>query len=380
MQPAINVGDLVVVHSSAKITAPTPGTPPKYKVGDVVAFSGQKDANTIITHRIANVKTEEGKILYETKGDANNVPDANLVAENKILGKNTFKIPALGKVFALAKTRTGFLALVVAPALLVILFEAYSIVRETIKIRRKSTNLDAPVQNPWPNNPNKILIKILLPFVIGVMFFQGSFSSYADVETANGNFLEAAASFSAVASPGPSPSSLPSSGSIVINEIYYRVDLSHRFGSESESEWAELYNPTSSSVNLTGWSIEDNTSCDNIPGSPIIPAGGFAIVTTTDETTFRSVWPAVPSDVIFITSPSAIGNGLANNDELMLRNSVCGSGFIVDHVSWGSNTAGLNPSVTSVPSDGISIERSPHGTDTNTNADFVQSSPPTPGS
>ncbi len=282
MQPAINVGDLVVVHTKGQIVTPTQGTPPKYKIGDVIAFSGQKDVNTIITHRIAGVKTEEGKILYETKGDANNAADSNLVAENKILGKNTFKIPALGKVFALAKTRTGFLALVVAPALLVILFEAYSIVREIIKIRRKDTAPSAQAHNIWPENPNKILLKVLLLFVIGTMFFQRSFSSYADVENANGNFLEAAASFSSIASPSPSPSPAPSSSpspepspnpqqGLRINEFVANP------GTIFSTEWVEILNSGGSNIDLSGWFLEDAVgTTKSLTSLGVLAPGSFA--------------------------------------------------------------------------------------------------------
>src|SRR3989344_7399949 len=130
MQPAVGVGDLVIVHSKDSTVTPAPGIFPKYKVGDVVAFSGQKDAKTITTHRVVNVEGKDGKIAYTTKGDANNAPDANPVGEDKILGKAAFKIAGLGKIFALVKTKNGFLALVIMPAILVIIFEIMNVFRE----------------------------------------------------------------------------------------------------------------------------------------------------------------------------------------------------------------------------------------------------------
>ena len=368
MSPAIGVGDLVVVNARKPVAAPAPSIFPKYQVGDIVAFSGQKDTSTITTHRIVDIKAEDGKIQYVTKGDANDSTDSGLVAEDKILGKSAFKIAGLGRIFAFAKTRDGFLALVMLRAILVIIFEVINIIREIGNIRRKKHG-SVIANNSTSGN---ILMRLLVPIVVVIMFFQELCASYAETEVSAGNLIQAAVSFT-------SPSPIPGSANIVINEIYYRIDQSHRFGSEAESEWAELYNSGGSPADLTGWSLEDNTACDDFPGSPIIPAGGFAIVTTTTEAIFRTIWPATPLGTIFITSPTAVGNGLANNDELMLKNGSCVSGSTVDHVSWGSNNNGLNPSVPSVPADGISIERNPDGTDTNTNADFIQSSPPTPG-
>ena len=109
-----------------------------------------------------------------------------------------------------------------------------------------------------------------------------------------------------------------------------------------------------------------------------IPSNGFAIVSSHTESEFRAVWTTVPTDgsVVFVTAPSAIGNGLANNDELALRSAVCPSGPIVDHISWGSNNNGLNPSIPMVSAAGISSEREPDGLDTNTNSDFVNKNPP----
>lgn len=213
-------------------------------------------------------------------------------------------------------------------------------------------------------------LMIILIVGLGFLSYRLTYGFFTDTETSSGNTFTASTDF-----PTPSPTT-----NIVINEVYYRIAREHRIGSEAGSEWVELFNPTSGPISLNGWSINDNTSCDNIPGSPSIAAGGFAILSTHTEAEFEAVWTSVPASVIYIVSPSAIGNGLANNDELALRNGACPSGgSIVDQISWGSNTNGLNPSIPSVPSAGISSERSPDGLDTNSNTDFVQSSPPTPG-
>src|SRR3989344_8126140 len=281
MQPAIGVGDLVVVNARKPVAAPAPSIFPKYKIGDIVAFSGQKDTSTITTHRIVDTKAQDGKILYQTKGDANDSPDSGLVAEDKILGKSAFKIPALGKIFALAKTRDGFLALVIVPALLVIIFEVINIIREIGNIRRRKHG-SVIASNSTSGN---ILMRLLVPIVVGVMFFQESFASYADTAVSAGNLIQAAVSF-ASPTPSPTPSSpcpTTSGPSVVINEIEW-------VGSNGDGldEWIELCNTTNSAIDLTNWVVEklgtgEGPNANVVIPSGIIGANGFFIISNNDR-------------------------------------------------------------------------------------------------
>jgi hypothetical protein len=294
-----------------------------------------------------------------------------------------------------AKQPYGFILLVIVPATIVI-YEELKLVggefgktilklKKKVKQRREakdqlalrilSINLLPAKERAFPK------VGAFVPIagtILVLAAMTGSF--FSDIEESLGNILGAAESFEEMTEPTPAPTPTPIPQSVVINEVYYRIAQEHRLDSEAASEWAELYNPTGDAVSLNGWSIEDNTSCDNIPGPQSIPAGGYAIISTVSEAEFRAVWTSVPSGVIFIQSPTAIGNGLANNDELILRSGPCPDGPIVDHISWGSNTDGLNPSIPMVPSAGISVERNPDGIDTDTNSDFVEREPPTPGS
>lgn len=218
-----------------------------------------------------------------------------------------------------------------------------------------------------------ITLSALSILILGFISFKITHAFFSDTATSQDNTFVAATSF-------PTPTLAPNQ-LIKINEVYYRVAVAHRINnSEAASEWAELYNSSSSPVDISGWSVKDNTSCDDFPsGSPIIvPAGGFAILTESTEAEFEAVWTTVPSSAVYVQSPSAIGNGLANNDELILRNGSCLSGSVIDHISWGSNVSAFDPSIPMTPAD-VSSERNPDGTDTNTNADFIDSNPPTPG-
>lgn len=363
MQPAIGVGDLVVVRGNDQIAKPISALLPKYKVGDIVAFSSEHSASILTTHRIASIENQEGRIVYQTKGDANDSPDENLIAEDKILGKSIFTIVGLGKVFALAKTKQGFLSLVVAPAILVILFELYSIFREIIRIRRKNILPDIPEQTTWQSSPNNILLKVLLPFVIGIMFFQGSFASYADVETASGNSLQAAEFFSQEVPPpsgpndSPAQSPIPLANHVVISEVQINGGPG-----DAEHDFIELYNPTNSSFELNGHrlvrrsgnSVSDS-SIKSWTTSTLIPAHGFYLWANNSDSTFPEIIGADTSTSVDLTASHSIA----------LRNGALDTGVIIDALSWNDgSTLGEGDEFDPDPGGGESMERKAFSTST----------------
>lgn len=224
---------------------------------------------------------------------------------------------------------------------------------------------------------NRILI-LLLATELLLVSIQHSYALYSDSASSTGNVFTAALEFS-----GPSGASGPSGPSgianhLVINEVYYDVDSSHLFESENDSEWVEIYNPTQTEVNLNGWTLEDFGGDSESLGGPF-PPGNFLILIATDAVSFQTKW-TLPIGTILIEAGGQIGGMLANSgDSLILRNS----GTEVDRMSWGTNTTGFISGCTgNCPSvgDGHSLERSPDGFDTDSAGDFIDNSPPLPGS
>lgn len=216
-----------------------------------------------------------------------------------------------------------------------------------------------------------IFLTLVLLVCLFSLSYQVTLSLFSDSGQSSSNLFVASSAF-------PTPSPTPITDHVVINEVNYKVDVAHTITNEANSEWFEIYNPTASPVILTGWSITDDTSCDNFPGTISLAPTSFAIVTPLTEASFESVWSGVPSSTIYITLSSAIGNGLANNERLILKNSACPSGTTVDQISWGNDTTAFNPGIGVVAS-GHSSERDPDGVDTNTALDFVDRATPTPG-
>lgn len=81
MEPKFYPGDLVIIKHKNKTDI---------KVNDVVTF--RDNEGVIVTHRIIE-EVNEG---YITKGDNNNVDDADKLTEDNIIGKVKFSIPKLG--------------------------------------------------------------------------------------------------------------------------------------------------------------------------------------------------------------------------------------------------------------------------------------------
>ncbi len=162
----------------------------------------------------------------------------------------------------------------------------------------------------------------------------------------------------------------PQVAHVIISEAYYNPDTAH--GDDPGNEWVELYNPTASPVDISGWSIMDATSTDAFPATTTIAAGGYLIVTGTSTT--ANFW-SFPGGVPVVVLGGSIGNGLSNSSDGVFLKS---GDTVVDAVSWGSNTTAFDPSTASV-ADGHSIARSSVTTDTNTASDWVDRETPTPG-
>ena len=137
MQPELEVGDIVVVK---KIN------PNDLKKDDVISF---RKGQTIITHRIVEVKNAEEKLQFLTKGDNNNTNDKDLVSDKEIEGIVVNKIQKLGKIVLKLRDKT----LIIVIILIYYIFLMYDqsvqkrknlrrIKREEYEEKKRKENLD----------------------------------------------------------------------------------------------------------------------------------------------------------------------------------------------------------------------------------------------
>jgi len=104
-------------------------------VGDVVTRRTD-DPDVTVTHRIVGTGEEGGSTVLWTKGDANDVADEEGFPDTDILGRVRFSIPWLGYIATFARTREGFLLLVVIPAVIVVYEELRKMKAEVVRLWR----------------------------------------------------------------------------------------------------------------------------------------------------------------------------------------------------------------------------------------------------
>lgn len=126
MEPKIKVYDAII---NVKIDNTN-----DIEVGDIITFVSTSllSPGKTITHRvIAITQDEDGKICYQTQGDANDIADQACAKYHNIIGKVIFKIPQLGRVQKLLASKGGWLIFILIPAL-------YIITRDILRLTKLS--------------------------------------------------------------------------------------------------------------------------------------------------------------------------------------------------------------------------------------------------
>ncbi|MEK7116711.1 MAG: signal peptidase I [Patescibacteria group bacterium] len=136
MEPSIHTGSLVLVKPTAN-----------YKIGDIVTFGLNTKTQIPTTHRIAEIRVQEGQTIYKTKGDANNAEDMKEVAVRDIIGKVYISVPLAGYAVDFVRKPLGLILIIVLPALYIVYDEVKKIMKEVKKIKNSkiSNNLEGNV-------------------------------------------------------------------------------------------------------------------------------------------------------------------------------------------------------------------------------------------
>ncbi|MDQ0272490.1 signal peptidase [Cytobacillus purgationiresistens] len=108
MEPVINAGDLVVVKT-VDIGS--------IQENDIVTY---KKGGTLVTHRVVDLVDQNGQVLLQTKGDANNIEDQGLVSGTQIVGSLAFNIPKGGYVSNFISSPIGII--IIGMILVLLLF------------------------------------------------------------------------------------------------------------------------------------------------------------------------------------------------------------------------------------------------------------------
>lgn len=119
MQPLIPAGSIVYTQKVNNLS-----------IGDIISY---EKVGVTITHRIFDIKRDNSKIVYLTKGDANNTLDSESITADKVIGKAQFHFPYVGKLLISIRTLNGFLAFIIFPSIIFIGLELWNIKEELEK-------------------------------------------------------------------------------------------------------------------------------------------------------------------------------------------------------------------------------------------------------
>lgn len=135
MEPNIKVYDVVI---SRKVKSPK-----DIKVGDVITFISTSSISKgmTITHRVIEIVETEKGVAYRTKGDNNLSPDTAPAEYNNVLGKVFLRIPQLGRIQSFIGTQSGWLIIIVIPALIIIISDILKIFKLT-GVKNKIEKID----------------------------------------------------------------------------------------------------------------------------------------------------------------------------------------------------------------------------------------------
>lgn len=123
MTPEIPVGSYILIKKV---------DPKELKEGDIISFYSTDPLIYMKpnTHRIVEIKNENGKLSFITKGDANAVNDAAVASDSNLIGvyKGRLKwMDQIGKIFT---NPVSFLFIVLIPALIIFMMEIRNVVKK----------------------------------------------------------------------------------------------------------------------------------------------------------------------------------------------------------------------------------------------------------
>lgn len=130
-------GDLIIVKKADSDSIA------ELQKGDIITYAGEVgDEIALITHRIVDIKEstlDDGTVIrsYITKGDAETSGITKTVYEGDIKGIYVSKIPSLGKAIFWLQDSTHFFLVVMLPLILLLVYNAYVVVRVIIELKMK---------------------------------------------------------------------------------------------------------------------------------------------------------------------------------------------------------------------------------------------------
>ena len=115
----IGAGDTVLIR---------PLTSQSISVGDVITYKNVAGQG-MVTHRVVAIKEIKDRTYLQTKGDANDAPDPNLVPADAPYGKVALNLPKAGYLIHFASTLWGKLLLFGLPVVFLVAKEVQALLK-----------------------------------------------------------------------------------------------------------------------------------------------------------------------------------------------------------------------------------------------------------
>jgi signal peptidase I len=129
MEPELGAGDVVLARSIPALEA-RPGDVVTFRAPPAMAGGGGRP---LITHRVRSIEARAGKVVFVTKGDANNSVERWQIDADEDVSRATVRVPMLGHGLAFAGSQAGIVLLVLLPLLVLGVLEVGAIWRRPEK-------------------------------------------------------------------------------------------------------------------------------------------------------------------------------------------------------------------------------------------------------
>ena len=121
MEPTILTNDVIFIVDTSK---------ENLEVGDIISF---RTGDYINTHRIVRIEEQNGEEVYITKGDNNSNEDKTPIKFQDIEGKYLFRLPKLGKITEMLKSKVTLVILLI----FLVIIAYYEVRISKRKLKRK---------------------------------------------------------------------------------------------------------------------------------------------------------------------------------------------------------------------------------------------------
>lgn len=130
MRPVLEVGDMIICKKA---------NVEDIKTDDVITYRAEN--SILITHRVIDTLEIDGRLVFRTQGDANDLEDDKLVVADQIVGEMLFSVPYGGYIVNFLRSPIGFMLLIAIPLIIIIFGEVRSISNNIDVTKKEESSL-----------------------------------------------------------------------------------------------------------------------------------------------------------------------------------------------------------------------------------------------